>query len=56
MVVVKLKDNVQLYLGQVAIEISIILVMALMEYNKLSMPRNTLISETCSDYVSLDDD
>lgn len=35
MIVVKLKDNVQLSMGQVALEVTIVIVVVLYQYNKM---------------------
>jgi hypothetical protein len=54
----QLKDNVQLPYGQIALEVSMVLVAACYEYNNYLKPRNSLVSGACIEggYIDLNAD
>jgi hypothetical protein len=54
--VVRLKDNVQLSIGHIMLEFSIVCVSAVFIFMNAQDPTNKLITDTCAKYVTLGGD
>jgi len=54
--VMRLKDNVQIAFGQLFLEFTIVIVTVLFTINNSGDVRNSLVTDTCRDYINVNED